>query len=576
MAFREYWIQIENRLWDVVPNGVDRMAQVRFAAEPDIVEETVYDIECDGRAIAVGTHKREMYVPIESLMLRRYVPPDPALGVEAWSVPLDRRVNAWDLNEPTPAETRGTIPGPVLECNVGESIVVHFRNRDLRHGPDGRLLRNELRTHSLHPHGIAFAPEYDGAYPVSPLDATQDILEDEAFFYRKFGLNEFRYDRGRYKKRSDLVPPGATFVYRWDTNGWASTAGVWLYHDHSVDDHHNVLLGAIGFMIIHDPTDKRDVNVNPDEVGAGTSRFPSGDPNGSIIVDGRFVSPAKRVQCVQLYHEMPGVGMCINGRQFLGNTPTIVAGPDSLIRFGLGAMNGNTFHTFHLHGHRWRRGRGASADTIDTHIFGPAETFLFSVLEGSDEGPPKDYAKGEWHMHCHVLDHMASGMMGSLVIAEGGDEAARLRSGRQIERGHADTDTPKRQPRIVEIQSVSSKDAERVEGDRDETVILEARVRVKTVSVIARAGAFLPSEIQVQSGTEIVFVFEEPGHTVTTTSTAPNGSVEPIEINGGGGAWDEVERNARRAVVVVGPRGGTLNYRCGLHGESMKGKIRII
>jgi hypothetical protein len=29
------------------------------------------------------------------------------------------------------------------------------------------------------------------------------------------------------------------------------------------------------------------------------------------------------------YHEVAGVGVCINGRQFLGNTPTVVAGPDS-------------------------------------------------------------------------------------------------------------------------------------------------------------------------------------------------------------------------------------------------------
>jgi hypothetical protein len=36
-------------------------------------------------------------------------------------------------------------------------------------------------------------------------------------------------------------------------------------------------------------------------------------------------------------------------------------------------------------------------------------------------GPNPSDAKGEWHMHCHVLDHMMNGMMGSLKIVEAGD-----------------------------------------------------------------------------------------------------------------------------------------------------------
>ena len=52
---------------------------------------------------------------------------------------------------------------------------------------------------------------------------------------------------------------------------------------------------------------------------------------------------------------MPGVGMCINGRKYLGNAPTLVAGPKTRMRFGVLGM-GETFHTFHIRraslGHR--------------------------------------------------------------------------------------------------------------------------------------------------------------------------------------------------------------------------------
>jgi hypothetical protein len=56
----------------------------------------------------------------------------------------------------------GTIPGPTLECNVGDRIIVHFRNKDFRPGLDITAC-----THSLHPHGVVFAPQYDGAFPLS-------------------------------------------------------------------------------------------------------------------------------------------------------------------------------------------------------------------------------------------------------------------------------------------------------------------------------------------------------------------------------------------------------------------------
>ncbi len=96
------------------------------------------------------TKTRKMYNPlrdsggkvIDALILRRYKPPTLADESDAWTVPDDRKVNPWDLNEldPTDNGTMGTIPGPVIECKVGDTVKVHFRNLDMR----TRLVKKEF------------------------------------------------------------------------------------------------------------------------------------------------------------------------------------------------------------------------------------------------------------------------------------------------------------------------------------------------------------------------------------------------------------------------------------------------
>ena len=97
----------------------------------------------------------------DALILRRYKAPAKQDLSDAWTVPDDRKVNPWDLNEvnPTDTGTMGTIPGPVIECSVGDSVVVHYRNLDRR---DATAARIEQRVHSLHPHGFVFKNTSDG------------------------------------------------------------------------------------------------------------------------------------------------------------------------------------------------------------------------------------------------------------------------------------------------------------------------------------------------------------------------------------------------------------------------------
>lgn len=226
----------------------------------------------------------------DALILRRYT--------ANWAAPDDRKVNPWDINEldPTDNGTMGTIPGAVIECSVGDTVIVHFKNMDMRSQSifklsqaavtqkgmaaqmaaggtlagmsgmsDGQMImgasaasprfsfteQNLLevisqaipfplfrplpmlqRTHSLHTHGFVFAPQFDGAYPLTPPDPLQAV-GGEAALWASVGVTGGL-------KQGDRVPPGGTFTYTWNTLGWPTTQGVWLYHDHSVCDMENV------------------------------------------------------------------------------------------------------------------------------------------------------------------------------------------------------------------------------------------------------------------------------------------------------------------------------------------------
>jgi FtsP/CotA-like multicopper oxidase with cupredoxin domain/plastocyanin len=627
-----------------------------------------------------STKTRTMYNPLrdadgnvkDALILRRYKPPTKPDQSDAWTVPDDRKVNPWDLNEPDPTDngTMGTIPGPVIECNVGDSVVVHFRNLDRRNLTEARTvhipgpfgggfdihipavpLPIEKRVHSLHPHGFVFKASSDGAYPLSPPDTTQPvtgILTDESFAWSKVpGFS------GIFKK-GDRVPPNGTFVYHWNTIGWPTTSGVWLYHDHSICDMENVDLGAIGIIVIHNPADtQQEVDIRAgdpaDPSKLDPAFLPDGSPNGSPInvicfpfpdpfpvrphdLDGlglrhaevpghvhggahapapaaaapapaapkakedshkpvlerlirrgdflfeldekflairrfclrRYDTPPAKALYLQLFHNLSGVSsMMINGRTYLGNTPTMIAGRETRMRFGVVGMgnSGSGIHTFHIHGHRWiipgPQGNTPAAiqgspqvqavsQFEDTRIFGPANSFVFTIDGKSGSfmragGRDPDDSLGEWHMHCHVLDHMMMGMMGSLLIVQGGEIATTLPVG--VPCGHDDMPPPP----------------------------------PNGAKIVVTDFAFNPTPLPVASGTQVTFDFQQGSHTVRSTST---NMADPITVTKDPGGdptnfGQVVPAGQQRVVTVTGMSGGEINYECGIHGAAMAGKITI-
>ena len=164
-----------------------------------------------------------------------------------------------------------------------------------------------------------------------------------------------------FSGRGANVKPGASFTYRLFAG--RDSAGVWPYHDHSPSMHESIQGGLYGAVSV---------------LGARERR-----------ADKEFV----------VFFAEHLDFMTINGRAFVGNTPVLAARVGELVQWDVLAI-GDSFHTFHIHGHRWIDPDGTP---IDTKTIGPAESFRFRIRED---------VRGTWLYHCHVEEHMALGMIG--------------------------------------------------------------------------------------------------------------------------------------------------------------------
>ena len=164
------------------------------------------------------------------------------------------------------------------------------------------------------------------------------------------------------------VRPGRSWTYR--LRAGRDSAGVWPYHDHATSMHESIMGGMYGMVSILGRKEQR--------------------PDREFVV---VFAPS----------QSSGL-QSINGRSFVGNTPIYRARPGDLVQWDVMAM-GSEHHTFHVHGHRWRRADGVSEDT---RTVGPAESFRVRWRED---------APGTWFYHCHVEDHMARGMISIYRVA---------------------------------------------------------------------------------------------------------------------------------------------------------------
>ena len=136
------------------------------------------------------------------------------------------------------------------------------------------------------------------------------------------------------------------------------------------------------------------------------------------------------------------ISFAVNGRTFVGNTPTVVVESGQLIRWYVFNLDlAMIWHNFHIHGQRWQ-----FADyTVDTRSLSPAESFVADTIvppvvilgdrlesttkhshsgshEPSDDDNDDDRRKvclrGDFLVHCHVEDHMMEGMAGLVRVRQ--------------------------------------------------------------------------------------------------------------------------------------------------------------
>jgi FtsP/CotA-like multicopper oxidase with cupredoxin domain len=160
-----YWVAAVPTWWNVVPNGHDAIMGMPVSPADSIFPTVVY---------------------------RRYS--------AHWRRPLDNanRSNADGL----------LIPGPLIHARVGDVIHVHFKNLDnLRHA-----------SHSMHFHGVHYAPPSDGAYVPG------------------------------FSGRGANVKYGQSFTYV--LRAGSDSAGVWPYHDHSPSMDDSIAGGMFGMLSI--------------------------------------------------------------------------------------------------------------------------------------------------------------------------------------------------------------------------------------------------------------------------------------------------------------------------------------
>src|SRR3989442_3133279 len=124
---------------------------------------------------------------------------------------------------------------------------------------------------------------------------------------------------------------------------------------------------------------------------------------------------------------------CLNGRAFVGNTPTVVADSGRRLRWYLFNLDiGGVWHSFHPHSARWRL-PSPSGGAGDVHALSPVETFVTDTevpravrlpcaLEELQCDPPPDACrvrlKADFLFHCHIEEHMMAGLAGLVRARE--------------------------------------------------------------------------------------------------------------------------------------------------------------
>jgi len=257
--------------------------------------------------------------------------------------------------------------GPLIQAEVGDTIVVHFKN-------------NTPFPASMHPHGVFYAKDSEGA----------------------------PYDDGTSgaDKADDTVPRGGTHTYVWQVPERAGpgprdeSSVMWMYHSH-VDEIADTNSGLVGPIVVTrcgmaradgspEDVDRQEFalftveNENQSHwLHENIQRY-TGDPSSVDVDDDDFNES-------NLMHS-------INGYVY-GNGPMFTMKQGERVRWYVMSMGTEVdLHTPHWHGNTVTV-MGMRTDVVQLL---PAAMVVADMV-------PDD--PGIWLFHCHVNDHIRAGML---------------------------------------------------------------------------------------------------------------------------------------------------------------------
>ena len=272
--------------------------------------------------------------------------------------------------------------GPVLRGEVGDTIKVVFKNL-------------ASRPYSMHPHGVLYQKDSEGA--------------------------DYSDSTGAADKTDGAVPPGSTHTYVWQIPERAGpgpndpSSVFWLYHSHA-NELQDIASGLFGVIVVARrgmaladgrPKDVEHefvsmfIALNENEswyleenINAHTT-----DPKGVNRAESKLITPGGMVGTIA------GTGFVdtnikwtINGYLY-GNMPMMMMKQGDRVRWYVATLGDfNNAHTPHWHG--------------NTVMVAGQRTDVLSIVSAqmvtADMQPD---APGIWLYHCHISDHMLTGMV---------------------------------------------------------------------------------------------------------------------------------------------------------------------
>ena len=251
--------------------------------------------------------------------------------------------------------------GPIIRANVGDSVVVYFKNA------------TSINT-SIHAHGLQYDINSEGAV----------------------------YNNGAISGAS--IAPGGKYMYKYharEGSGPGSTQGssiAWLYHSHVAMDESDLYAGLMGAIIVTregmGDNDAKPADVDREFV----TLFMVLNENASA-----YLQQNTDTYCPGFTNPNPddfeesNKKHSING-MFMGNLPGLVMNKGERVRWYILALGNEVdLHTPHWHGNTVTF-NGTSTDVLE---------LLPATMLTADMKPDN---VGTWGFHCHVTDHMMAGM----------------------------------------------------------------------------------------------------------------------------------------------------------------------